>query len=194
MSIEHLVQEVEEVYRGLDVEISNFKQWSGLQCNVGCIKCCLKPDIEATALEFLPLALKFYREGKAYEILETLKQNEGSFCKMLDVEGGRCGMYAQRGMVCRLFGYTARVNKHGARELVTCSTIKTGQAEKFQSAATQVAAGITVPVMSNYYMQLRAIDGELGREFFPINKAIRKAIEMVLSYYAYREDAEAAAV
>jgi hypothetical protein len=43
-----------------------------------------------------------------------------------------------------------------------------------------------VPVMNQYYMQLHAIDGELARDFYPINKAIQKAIETVLQYYAYR--------
>jgi hypothetical protein len=35
-------------------------------------------------------------------------------------------------------------------------------------------------------MQLHAIDIDLTRDFYPINKAIRKAIETVLHYYAYR--------
>jgi len=40
--------------------------------------------------------------------------------------------------------------------------------------------------MSDYYMQLHGIDFDLAREFYPINTAIRKAIETVLQYYAYR--------
>ncbi len=43
-----------------------------------------------------------------------------------------------------------------------------------------------VPVMNEYYMQLASIDFEMAREYYPINKAIRKAIEMVLHFYAYR--------
>ena len=47
--------------------------------------------------------------------------------------------------------------------------------------------GGEVPVMSQYYMRLHAIDFELTREFFPINEAIKRAIEVILHYYAYQE-------
>jgi len=40
--------------------------------------------------------------------------------------------------------------------------------------------------MSEYYMRMHAIDPDLSRDFYPINQAIRKAIEAVLQYYAYR--------
>jgi hypothetical protein len=39
-------------------------------------------------------------------------------------------------------------------------------------------------------MQLHSIDPHLGRVFFPINKAMAMAIEMVLQNYAYREGTE----
>jgi hypothetical protein len=41
--------------------------------------------------------------------------------------------------------------------------------------------------MNQYYMQLHGIDFELTRDFYPINKAIEKAIETVLGYFAYRD-------
>ena len=40
--------------------------------------------------------------------------------------------------------------------------------------------------MSDYYFRLRSIDTELGTKMMPINQAIRQAIEVVMSYYAYR--------
>jgi len=43
-------------------------------------------------------------------------------------------------------------------------------------------------MMNQYYMQLHAIDMDLTREFYPINEAIKRAIEVVLSYYAYRSE------
>ena len=50
-----------------------------------------------------------------------------------------------------------------------------------------------MPLMSNYYFQLRCIDPGLSQEFYPINTAIKKALEVVLHYYAYREEENRAA-
>jgi hypothetical protein len=49
-------------------------------------------------------------------------------------------------------------------------------------------ANTSIPLISNYYEQLRAIDFDLARESFPMNIAIRKALEVILQYYAYREN------
>jgi hypothetical protein len=54
MSLEEKVNLVKAVFEKLDKEIAAFQSWSGLHCKFGCGKCCTKPDIEATILEFLP--------------------------------------------------------------------------------------------------------------------------------------------
>jgi Fe-S-cluster containining protein len=184
------VKAVEEVFDNLDKEIGSFQQWSGLHCGWGCGKCCFKADIEATILEFLPFAAHLHREGKAFEWLEKLKVNESSICLILNPTqhgAGLCSEYKHRGLICRLFGYSARTNKYGAKELVTCQVIKSEQGTNFEVAASKVAQGAEVPVMNQYYMRLHAIDHELTREFFPINEAIKRAIEVILHYYAYQD-------
>lgn len=191
MRIEALSIQVEELFQQLDTSIQEFQQVTTLHCGFGCGKCCFKPDIEATILEFLPFALHLYREGKAVEWHERLLTNSDSICLILNPtskSAGLCSEYKHRGLICRLFGYSARTNKHGEKELVTCSVIKTEQTSAFEEAERKIASGIPVPVMNQFYMQLTAIDSELSREFFPINVAIRKAIEEVMHYYAYRED------
>jgi hypothetical protein len=70
---------------------------------------------------------------------------------------------------------------------MSCQVIKSEQGVQFAKASGEVLGGKFVPVMSHYYMQLRAIDFELSREYFPINEAIKRAIEVILHYYAYRE-------
>jgi Fe-S-cluster containining protein len=184
------VKAVEEVFDNLDKEIGSFQQWSGLHCGWGCGKCCFKADIEATILEFLPFAAHLHREGKAFEWLEKLKVNESSICLILNPTqhgAGLCSEYKHRGLICRLFGYSARTNKYGAKELVTCQVIKSEQGTNFEVAASKVAQGAEVPVMNQYNMRQHAIDHELTREFFPINEAIKRAIEVILHYYAYQE-------
>jgi hypothetical protein len=78
------------------------------------------------------------------------------------------------------------VNKYGGKELVTCQIIKSEQKDAYEVAVEKVTANEPIPVMNQYYMQLHAIDPDLARDFYPINQAIRRAIETVLHYYAYR--------
>jgi uncharacterized protein len=184
------IAEVEEAFRLLDAEIALFQSWSTLHCNQGCGKCCYKADLEATTLEFLPFAHFLYLQGTAFDWLEKLRSRTSPLCVILDpaqTGAGLCSEYTHRGLICRLFGYSARTTKYGKKELVTCQVIKTEQAESYQAAKGRVEAGDAVPVMNQFYMRLHSIDPELTREFFPINEAIKRAIEVILHYYAYRE-------
>lgn len=189
MSLEEKVNLVESVFEKLDKEISTFQSWSGLHCKFGCGKCCTKPDIEATILEFLPFAYFLYQNKLAEEWLEKLENSDSSICLVFNptqAGAGLCSRYHHRGLICRLFGYSARTNKYSKKELITCQIIKTEQKERYELAESKIEADEEVPVMSAYYMQLHAIDIELTNQFYPINSAMKKAIETVLHYYAYR--------
>ncbi len=183
------VQQVEALFEKLDQEIASFQTRTQLHCAFGCGKCCFKPDIEATALEFLPFAHHLYHAGQAEAWYERLRQHEDPICLILNptqAGAGLCSEYKHRGLICRLFGYSARTNKYQQRELVTCQVIKSEQATNFAAASAGIAAGEPVPVMANVYMQLHAIEPSLATEFFPINRAIQRALELVMHYYAYR--------
>jgi Fe-S-cluster containining protein len=189
VSLEEKVSAVERVFAKLDEEIASFQSASTLHCKFGCGKCCFKADIEATILEFLPFAHHLFETHLAEAWYERLKSSDSSICLILNPtqpSSGMCSSYPHRGLICRLFGYSARTNKYGKHELVTCQIIKTEQAPAYESAQTKIEAGGDVPVMTDYYMQLHGIDFELTKDFYPINEAIRKAIEVVMQYYAYR--------
>lgn len=189
MSLTEKVLAVEGVFRELDEAISRFQSWSTLHCKSGCGKCCFKPDIEATVLEFLPFAHYLYQHDLALDWFERLEASDHKVCLILNptqAGAGLCSEYAYRGLICRLFGYSARTNKYGARELVTCQIIKTEQSSAFARAQQNLAEQEEIPVMNQYYMRLHAIDPALAQDFYPINQAIKKALEMVLQYYAYR--------
>jgi Fe-S-cluster containining protein len=191
MTLDEKVKAVENVFTALDNEIASFQDWSGMHCKFGCGKCCFKADIEATILEFLPFAHFLYQQHKAWEWLENLKAADSPICQILNPTqfgAGLCSEYPHRGLICRLFGYSARTNKYAAKELITCQIIKTEQSENYKRAVEGIASGKDVPMMNQYYMQLHAIDMDLTREFYPINEAIKRAIEVVLSYYAYRSE------
>jgi Fe-S-cluster containining protein len=187
MTIEEKVRQVEAVFQKLDEQISVFQSATGMHCKFGCGKCCFKPDIEATPLEFLPFALHLYKEGSIEAWYQKVASSgiDSQLCVILNPTqpgAGLCTEYKHRGLICRLFGYSARTNKYNEKELVTCNIIKTEQPGEYKKGTERT----DVPVMSQYYMQMHAIDPDMTTEFYPINVAVRKAIESVLHYYAYR--------
>jgi len=189
MTLADKVKSVEDVFQVLDTEIASFQEWSGLHCASGCGKCCFKPDINATILEFLPLAYHAFKENKAIELYEKVKDQPESLCIILDSQRtqGMCSNYKNRGMICRIFGYSARMNKYGKPEMITCRIIKTEQEINYKNAVDKIVDGSgSIPIAERYYMQLMMIDDELGKTLYPINVAIRKALEVVMHYYAYR--------
>jgi Fe-S-cluster containining protein len=183
------ISAIESVFQDLDQEIAQLQAWSGLGCKNGCGKCCFKADIEATILEFLPFAQYLYLQNQAFEWLEKIKTSDIAVCTILNplqAGVGLCSQYKYRGLICRLFGFSARTNKYGQKELVTCQVIKEENSDRYHHAADQIKDGADVPVMNQFYMRLHAIDFELTREFFPINEAIKRALEVILHYHAYR--------
>ncbi len=192
-SIYRKVRSVEKLFEQLSKDITQFQQQSKLNCLSSCGMCCLNPAIEATVLEFLPFAYYTYKQGTAFHWFDRLKDKPSiNTCVMLKnllepSESGFCSQYVHRGLICRLFGFSANRNKYGTPLIATCALIKQEQKEKFEQAQKHIAEGGFVPIARDYYMQLSAIDFTLGTELYPINKAIARAIETVLSYYSYRE-------
>ncbi|CAD5258400.1 Fe-S-cluster oxidoreductase [Imperialibacter sp. EC-SDR9] len=193
LSIYKKVAAVERVFDGLQKEISTFQAQSSLKCLTGCGKCCTKSDLSATILEFLPLAYHLYKTDKAEEMLAKMdEESESTICHLFNplvvgAGSGFCGNYKYRGLICRLFGYAASRDKNGQKTLVTCQLIKADQPVQYQTTVGAISAGtMAVPMMSDYQSQLMGIDWELGSKFYPVNTAIRKAVEMVLFYYQFR--------
>ncbi|MDQ3536000.1 MAG: YkgJ family cysteine cluster protein [Bacteroidota bacterium] len=196
MSIKDKVHQIESVFEALDQEISRFQQETGLGCISGCGACCKKPDIEATVLEFLPLAYHLFKTGKDIDVLEKLEKiNNAPPCTFFSTllpsyQSGLCTIYLHRGLICRLFGFSATKDKEGRPVLATCKIIKTELSEKYKTAVQSIEEGGFVPIMNQYYMKLLAIDLDLGNRFYPINEAIRIAIEKVSLSCAYLEQEE----
>ncbi|WP_370087257.1 YkgJ family cysteine cluster protein [Ekhidna sp.] len=182
---------VEKVFRQAEKDVATFQQATGLKCQTGCGMCCLKPDISATILEFMPLAYYLYKQDQAHQWLNQIQNSGSSICMNLNAltisdSEGFCKNYKYRGMICRLFGFSAMLGKNKTPQLVTCKTIKSQSPENVASANNHLQSGRPVPIISRYYDQLRGIDPDLGRNLIPINKAIEEAIKVVLGYYAYR--------
>ena len=192
MAIENKVLQVEKLFDLLDIEISTFQTSTNLHCYTGCGKCCNKPNIDASPLEFLPWAFYLFLNGQAEAMLEELKQKTDSNCQLyrpltlLETNNGSCSNYKYRGLICRLFGYAASRDKYGELRLATCKIIKENQHKNFLQTEEAISKGLYVPIFTDYYMNLAQIDYQLGTKMLPINKAIIAALEEVLQYYAYR--------
>lgn len=190
MNLEEKASAVALVLKELDTEIQKFQDWSHLHCKFGCGKCCFKPDIEATPLEFLPFAVHLCKTNQAEDWLNRLDTlDNDQICVILNptqTGAGLCSEYPYRGLICRLFGYSARTNKYDVKELVTCSIIKTEQQTNYEIADTKIKTDGQIPLMAEYYLKLHYIDPNMANEFMSINQAIKKAIELALQYFTYQ--------
>lgn len=192
MSVIRKVKAVEKVFAALDIQLNAMRQQSGLQCIAGCGRCCFKSDIEASPLEFLPLAFHLFLTKRIDDAYQELLVRESSTCSLFvpvlgSTEKGACSQYSYRGLICRLFGFTAMRDKNGNAKFITCKLIKETQAERVTTVQAGLTEGNTIPMMSDYYFRLRSIDPDLGTTLMPINQAMRKAMEVVMGYYAYRK-------
>lgn len=191
MSIINKVKAVEQIFASLDNEIASLQATSGLHCLAGCGKCCFKPDIEASPLEFLPYAFHLFLTNRIEEQYDLLLTRNTSTCAIFSptkdsLVKGSCSEYKFRGLICRLFAYSAIRDKYGKTTFVTCLPLKTQSPDQVASINASIAEGKSVPMMNDYYFQIRSIDPDLGTKLMPINQALKEAMEVVMSYYAYR--------
>jgi Fe-S-cluster containining protein len=192
MSLENRVKLVEELYQNLTLEITKFQTQTKLSCIAGCGKCCTTPQIDASPLEFLPWAFHIFLNGEAENTLLLLNNKTTPQCHLYqpfsieEFTKGQCSDYKHRGLICRLFGYGATTDKYGQLRIASCNIIKEGQKENFEKSTAAINNGLSIPIFTEYYMQLSQIDFKLGNVFVPINKALKLALEEVLQYYAYR--------
>lgn len=184
MQLINKIKSINNLFLSIDNKVIKFKNESGLACINRCGDCCLKNDISTTILEFLPAAYDLYRNNGFEKIIDSIDRNLDSKCVFFTPfsENGFCSNYKNRGLVCRLFGFSVRADKHEELTLVTCKHIKKQvNTENLQKTIT------SAPLMSYYYLKLFGIDPGLSVQFYPINEAIKKAIEIVLFHYQYRK-------
>lgn len=196
MNLQEKSLEVRKVFDELEVDIKAFLETSKLTCLTGCGSCCSNPKVSASVLEFLPLAFDLYEKGKAEKALELLEgSSEEKHCIVYmssspDSEMGFCTDYKNRGLICRLFSSSSRNNKEGKKEIITCKKIKENKKDLYEKASIEIKGSMPIPSSSDTYSKLYNIDFHLTSEQMPINKAIKKAIEAVLTFKYYQENAE----
>ncbi|WP_081952598.1 MULTISPECIES: YkgJ family cysteine cluster protein [unclassified Thermotoga] len=159
--------------------IKLYEELDGIQKDLptcgGCRECCNTPsvNIEATVLEFIPLAIHLLQNDSIEKWLEILENvDELDRCVLFDPhsERGGCSYHSFRPLVCRLFSgsYVLRKEKP---EVWGCKYLKPVLSSLIES----------LPNCSEVYSKLLAIDFFLAQERYPINIALKKALEYV--YY-----------
>ena len=185
------VRAVESLFRILDKDIQKFRNQTGISCIEGCIQCCTSSRIEATSLEFYPLAHYLYITGQAEEIVSKIDQtNNAKLCPLLNhlnIDGNKpnCNNYNYRGLVCRLFAYNYDMDKYGNRRLNVCKIIKAEQKEEVEKARKLLQTRVLGPKATAYYSRLQFIDFNETQKLYPIGTAIKIAIETIIMHFHY---------
>lgn len=182
------IRKVEKIFKQVDKESEKFGKQSGLKCLTNCTLCCTKKGLEANVLEFLPLA-NYLVKNNLHEAALELLESEPEHCINLarsqnpGITAG-CSAYEFRGLICRLFGFSAVRDKNQKLAVYTCAPMKNELPDTFRKATEQINAGMKVPIVADVYYQIYFIDSQMANDYNPINVSIRKAIEKVAYFYA----------
>jgi uncharacterized protein len=179
------LEEISRIFQEFDQAISHFQNITGLGCPPRCGACCGTMEVEATVLETLHLADAIFNQGEAEMVLDAVEAHtaaEDISCVLFrpDPEGpgnGRCGYYADRPLLCRLFGFAARRNRLNELEICTCRHISEAAPDTVRLAQSLIGEGISPPVYQDSFMRIASLNPAIGFERRPINLAIKEAVE-----------------
>lgn len=191
MNIREFAKELQSIYDEMGKSFSDYQKASGLLCLEGCGKCCNIPEVEASVLEMLPLALRMLDENKLEEWLDKLENPAQEHCLMYEPHSpdgslGQCGVYKERPSLCRMFGVSGFYNKHREITLSVCTLIREKYPDLTKTRRSEVSEKKT-PMLITWSYRLAQLDPALIQNRMPINQALKKALEKVALYALYQE-------
>ncbi len=71
--------------------------------------------------------------------------------------------------------------------MILCKEIKNDQPEMYKKISEEAQEGRQVPMAGDYYSKLTNIDFYLTQHQYPINEAMRRALEMVMNHFHFTE-------
>ena len=181
------LKELIHLYKGLDEVAGRFKKAAALGCLKFCKKCCTpdKAQIEASVFECLPLSIHLWRLGEAESYLQRIASGgEKNLCVLYNADpsplpASGCKHYLWRPLLCRLFGFSAVLDKHGHPRIALCRTIKDADPQAEDRIKEKIARGLRPMIIPHWARQASSLNPHLGQERHPINQAVRLALERV---------------
>jgi uncharacterized protein len=190
MDIKDFSFNLELIYREMSESFSHYQKQTQLSCLTGCGRCCLNPEIEASPLEMIPLALHLHQTGELDFWLDKLEVNEQQSCLLYvpaspDGLKGQCGHYEYRPSICRMFGVAGYFDKHKNATLSICKYIKEADPELARQRTAEATLENT-PMLLHWMSRLSQLDPKLSQQRMPLNQALQRALEKVALYAQYQ--------
>ena len=192
------IDQIDELFQTLDQAIVRFLKTANFGCKPGCGACCTKPDaVWTTVGELLPLAWKIYRAGQHELFLAKLDEfSDDAMCVLFAptdaAKGmGRCSQYYDRPTICRLFGSSIRLSKNGLIEILACTWQREYYSQEISSAENLIhdLPDSSSMLANDWVWKVKSLLPESYLiEEFPINRAFREALQIVIQTFAYAHD------
>lgn len=179
---QEISKKIEALYLEMSKESQSFKDKYKVSCVVNCGKCCKNPDVYASPLEMLPLALQLVNsktDSELSTLLEKLDTTEScAFYENLGGDSGRCTIYGHRAVVCRLFGWTHFKGKK-MEEVAICGEIKSSN-PKVLAVMKDPEDISEAPKMGKWDQLVNELDVNLGSRRYSLNKSLKIMLEKIL--------------
>jgi Fe-S-cluster containining protein len=173
MTPEELCRHVLDVLEEAEAEALRFGRAASLACPVRCGDCCRDDRPEDSVLAALPAAYRAVEQGMAGSLAAAAAEEETAHpCVFYEeILPEHCTIYSLRPLVCRLFGFAGRRDKHGRAQFSPCRRM-TPPAVPVDPAA--------VPVFSDFAARLEGLYPPLGSERRGLNAAFHRAAQWLL--------------
>lgn len=186
MGLSSGVKLVRRLFRKAESQTAAVALKTGVRCRSQCGACCLSTGVETSPIEMLPIVRRLKREGELETVLEKIESHQKlEPCVLYTYPEGRslegqCSVYADRPLICRLFGFSARQSKTGELQMSFCRNHKEDHPEEVKKSEEAAKnSKLKAPRMTDYRMNLKAlIPDDSLTELLPINKALQKAAEL----------------
>ncbi len=179
------IDRIEALFIEVDQASKNFQSLTGIKCPEGCGECCGNSRVETTIIEMLPLALELWSRNTAeYWMARIHEAPDDSKCAFYKTQSGsspsgRCAIYRQRPLICRLFGFFTVRNKYGKYVFGSCRIIKREYPETYANAVRMLDETNHPSVCTDYSIRIIGMDSMLGSRMLPINRAALLALEKI---------------
>jgi hypothetical protein len=183
------------LYIEADAAVEGFAAATGLRCPTGCGACCFYTTPEVTVADAWPLAQAAIARGEGAQLLARARAIGDGVCALYagDAQGGRCTSYAERPMLCRMYGFAAM--RRGAPGLpdsaagyyMPCLVHAQREPETVGVAVAAADRG-EIPVFPDWQGRADGLAPGGAGERVPMNLAIARALELAISGAAGEPD------